>query len=119
MDDDRIWTFEEGLWTGDAEHYQQCVDEGVVMILPQPPYVHAGQAAIDAVKATPRWDELELSERTVSRPQEGLIVIGYRARASRGDERYEAYCSSTYRWLSHEHWHVVQHSQSIKPAAGG
>jgi len=37
------------------------------------------------------------------RPQEGLIVISYRAKASREDAQgYEAHCTSTYRRVVHE-----------------
>lgn len=112
MEDQRLWAFEESLWTGDADHYQSCVDDEVVMVLPQPPYVYRAQQAIDAVKDTPRWETVEFSEQQVSRPQEGLILIGYKAKATRGEENYEAYSTSTYRRLSHEDWRVVQHSQT-------
>ena len=119
MEDARIWAFEESLWTADAELYQSCVDDCVVMVVPQPPYVLHGQQAIDAVKDTPRWSRVEFSEQTVSRPQEGLIVIGYRAHASReGGDGYEAWCTSTYRMLGHANWRVVQHSQTPPLAVG-
>jgi hypothetical protein len=49
----------------------------------------------------------------VSRPEEGLIVIAYEARASRGDEHYRAFCTSTYRRRGHEDWEVVQHQQTL------
>ena len=112
MEDSRVWSFEKSLWTGDAEHYQHCVDECVVMVLPTPPFVFHGQAAIDAVKDTPRWDEVTFTDGSISRPQEGLITVAYKAEAARGEEHYTAYCTSTYRWLSHENWRVVQHQQT-------
>lgn len=112
MEDTRIWDFEQSLWTEGRENYQAKVDEQVVMVLPQPPFVYTGQAAIDAVSSTPVWDSAELSERQVMRPQEGLIVIAYRARASKGDETYEAHCTSTLRRIAHEEWTVVQHQQT-------
>lgn len=112
MEDNRIWEFEQSLWTEGRENYQAKVDDQVVMVLPQPPYVYTGQAAIDAVSSTPVWDQAELSERQVMRPQEGLIVIAYRARASKGEETYEAHCTSTLRRIAHEEWTVVQHQQT-------
>ena len=111
MDDDRVWSFEESLWTADADHYQESIDGGCLMVLPSPPFVFTGQQAIDAVKDTPRWQKVSLTERGVSRPQEGLIVVAYKAEAKRGEEAYLAYCTSTYRRLSHEEWRVVQHTQ--------
>lgn len=113
MDDARIWSFEERLWTGGEDAYREQVDQEVVMVLPQPPYAYDSEAAIKAVSGTPRWERVEFSEQKVHRPQEGLIVIAYRARASKGDETYEAFCTSTLRRIEHEHWTVVQHQQTI------
>ncbi len=113
MDDQRVWAFEESLWTADAAHYRASIDDECLMVLPKPPYVMSGGQAIDAVSATPRWTSVELSERQVARPQEGLIVVAYKAEARiDGGEDYEAHCTSTYRRLAHEEWRVVQHQQT-------
>ena len=112
MEDERLWSFEESLWTEGPDNYREKVDPEVVMVLPRPPFVLAGSAAIDAVADTPVWDRAELTERQVSRPQEGLIVIGYHVAASRGDEEYQAHCTSVIRRLEHEVWRVVQHQQT-------
>lgn len=119
MEDERVWSFEESLWTADALHYQESIDDEVLMVLPTPPFVLDGQAAIEAVTHTPRWSEVELTERRVSRPQEGLIVVAYHVRASREGETYEAWSTSTYRRIAHEEWRVVQHQQTPKLALGG
>ncbi|WP_428394639.1 DUF4440 domain-containing protein [Lichenicoccus sp.] len=113
MDDERIWGSEDGLWTGDAENYRATIDEECLMVLPEPPFVMSGGQAADAVASTPRWSKVALTERRVSRPQEGLIVIAYKARAEReGMTPYEAHCTTTYRRLSHEVWRVIQHQQT-------
>lgn len=112
MDDDRVWAFEKSLWTGDAAHYRELVDDECVMVLPQPPFVYQGADAIAAVADTPRWEDVEIGEGRIMRPQEGLIVIAYNAKAQRGEERYEANCTSTMRRLSHDEWRVVQHQQT-------
>lgn len=119
MDDDRVWRFEESLWTADAQHYQESIDDECLMVLPSPPFVYTGQQAIDAVKDTPGWDQVDLRDRQVARPQEGLIVVAYTAEAARGGERYVAHCTSTYRRLAHEEWRVVQHQQTPPLTAGG
>ncbi len=113
MDDTRVWAFEESLWLGDAQHDRDLVDDDCLMVLPEPPFVHAGRQAVEAVAATPRWSRVELSARQVSRPQEGLIVIAYHAHAERdGITPYAAHCTSTYRRLAHDEWRVVQHQQT-------
>lgn len=120
MDDDRVWAFEESLWTGDAQHYREAIDAACLMVVPMPPYVLEGADAVAAVSDTPRWDRVTLDDRRVVRPQEGLIVVGYTARAERGGEGsgagagegYVAHCTSTYRRLAHDEWRVVQHQQT-------
>ena len=119
MDDDRLWGFEQSLWIEGLDNYREKVDPEVVMVLPQPPFVFAGAEAIEAVVRTPVWERAELTERHVSRPQEGLIVVGYRVRAEReGHAGYEAHCTSVFRRLEHEVWRVVQHQQTPLLATG-
>jgi len=117
VDDDRVWSFEKSLWTGDADHYRELVDDECLMALPQPPYVLSGSQAIEAVAHTPRWSGIAIEDGHIARPQEGLIVIAYTAKASRDGETYEAHCTSTYRRLAPEEWRVVQHQQTPRIVA--
>ncbi len=113
MDDNRVWNFEESLWTGDAEQYRALIDDACVMVLPEQPFVFTGAQAIEAVADTPRWSAVRFSEQQIMRPQEGLIAIAYKAEASRdGSTGYSAYCTTTMRRLEHEEWRVVQHQQT-------
>lgn len=110
---ERVWAIEESLWTGDAERYRASIDNECLMVVPAPPFVMSGQQAIEAVSSTPRWSQVTLSERRVAFPQDGLIVVAYKAEASRDEgETYQAHCTSTYRRLGHDDWHVVQHQQT-------
>ncbi len=113
MDNSRVWAFEESLWTADADHYREAIDDECLMVVPTAPYVLSGQEAIEAVVHTPRWTSVTMSEQRVSRPQEGLIVVAYQVTASKPDAgEYKAYCTSTYRRVEHEVWKVVQHQQT-------
>lgn len=112
VDDDRVWSFEKSLWVGDAGHYRELVDDECLMVLPQPPFVLGGVQAIEAVANTPRWSSVAISDGRIARPQEGLIVIAYHARAERDVETFEAHCTSTYRRLGPQEWRVVQHQQT-------
>lgn len=113
MDDERIHAFERDLWIGAEDVYRQRVSKDVQMVLPQEPYVFSGEEAIGAVTNTPRWEKVDFSDMRVSRPEEGMIVIAYHAKASRGEEHYQAYSTSTYRQRRHEEWEVVQHQQTL------
>ncbi len=84
MDDDRVWSFEKSLWQGGADRYRELVDDECLMALPHPPYVLGGAEAIAAVTDTPRWDEVAIADGRIARPQEGLIVIAYGVKATRG-----------------------------------
>lgn len=120
MDDARVWEFEEALWTGSAEHYRESIDTACVMVLPAPPFVMTGKDAVQAVVDTPRWSSVHFSDQQVVRPQDGLIVIAYRAQAEReGSDPYEAYCTSTLQRLGHDEWVVVQHQQTPPATLGG
>ena len=121
MDDDRIWAFEERLWTGDADTYRELIDDECVMVLPEQPFVFTGAEAIAAVADTPRWSQVGFSEQRVMRPQDGLIAIAYKAEASRNgaEAGYIAFCTTTIRRLEHEVWRVVQHQQTPPPVFGG
>jgi hypothetical protein len=113
MDDQRVWAFERDLWIGDPALYEKAIDDECLMVLPAPPFVVTGEQAIEAVKSTPRWTEVDFSNQNVSRPQEGLVVAAYFVRVSKpGGESFEAHCTTTYRRLAHEDWRVVQHQQS-------
>jgi hypothetical protein len=112
VEDRRIWEFEQELWLGGADVYRSRVSDHCLMALPAAPFLFDGEGAIAAVEDTPRWDQVELIDRRVERPQEGLIVIAYRAQASRQGQSYHALCTSTLLRQGHEDWVVVQHQQT-------
>ena len=116
MDDDRIVEFERSLWIGDGDVYRRCLSKDCLMVVPTQPFLLRGEQAIAAVESTPRWNEVEITELEIDRAQEGLIVIGYRADASRGAERFTAYCTSTNQRVGDHDWQVIQHQQTV-PAA--
>lgn len=118
MEDARVWEFEESLWTGDPETYQQLIDDECLMVLPEQDYVFTGAQAIEAVQKTPRWSQVTFSNQQIARPQEGLIVLAYCAKASRDDKSYTAYCTTTIRRLEHDTWRVLQHQQTVPLTAG-
>ena len=75
MDDERLWSFEESLWTQGPDNYREKVDAEVVMVLPRPPFVLTGDAAVAAVADTPVWDSAELTELYVHQLEVGVAVM--------------------------------------------
>jgi hypothetical protein len=113
MDDQRILEFERSLWVGEGDVYRRGIATDCIMVVPAEPFLLRGEDAIRAVEQTPRWSDVEISGLQVDRAQEGLIVIGYRADARRGEERYTAYCTSTYQRVGEHDWKVIQHQQTV------
>ncbi len=120
MEDDRVWSFERSLWTGEPDLYRKLIDESALLVVPAPPFILKGHEAANAMAETPRWSNVEFSERQIVRPQGGLIVLAYHAKATRENgEAYEAHCSSTLRRLGHDEWQVVQNQQTPPLTVGG
>lgn len=117
MDDQRVRDFETALWIGGDEIYRRSIDPECLMVVPAAPFLMSGSEAVESVSNTPRWESVEFEDFRIGRPQEGLIVLAYAVRASRGGEAYSACCTSTYRRIGHEEWRVVQHQQTLVPAA--
>jgi hypothetical protein len=118
MDDDRIVEFERALWIGEGDVYRRCVSNDCLMVVPDQPFLLRGEDAIEAVEQTPRWSHVDLSDVQINRAREGLIVVGYRADACRGQERFSAYCTSTYQRVGPDDWRVIQHQQTLPALAG-
>ena len=119
MDDDRVWAFEKSLWQGGEDVYRRSIDDEALMALPAPPFIFTGEQAIAAVEGTPRWSNVAFEDGSISRPQEGLIVVAYTAHAQRdGQAEYVAHCTSTYRKGENGDWQVIQHQQTPKLVAG-
>ncbi len=114
MDDERIWGSEEGLWTGDAENYHRTIDAECLMVLPAKPFIVDGRAVEGCGLLHAALDQGGVDRAPGGRPpQEGLIVIAYKANAERdGAQPYEAYCTTVYRMIEHGTWRVVQHQQT-------
>lgn len=111
MDDNRVWSFEESLWRASDERYHERVDPECIMALSHAPHLFAGRDAVEAVSHTPEWDNVSFDNKSVSRPEEGMIVVGYKVSAEKGETRFIAACTSVYRRKGHEDWTVVQHAQ--------
>lgn len=111
MDDDRVWSFEESLWRASDERYHERVDPECIMALSHAPHLCRGEDAVNAVSGTPEWDQVSFHDQSISRPEEGMIVVGYKVRAEKGETRFAAACTSVYRRRGHEDWSVVQHAQ--------
>jgi hypothetical protein len=92
-------------------HYQRLLADDIAMLLPGGTVIEDRQAVIDSMSGPP-WDEYELvGEAHVLPLGDHAGVVHYRARARRGDHRYEALFSSTY-VRQHGEWRLAVHQQT-------
>jgi hypothetical protein len=112
MQPDGLWSHEERFWTNDEAFYEDALDAGAVMVFKAPVGILVGREIIDRVSAAPRWERVDMSERRLNAPSEGIVTLAYRAEARReGVTSEPIYCSSTYR-RDGEAWKLVQHQQT-------
>jgi len=115
MEDQRIEAFERDLWVGNGDIYRNALSEDYLLVVPREPFVVSGEEAKSLLEQTPKWDDVRFSDMHISRPEEGLIVIAYRADAHRDPQTYTAYCTTTMRRRGHEDWEILQHQQTVAP----
>lgn len=113
MDDQRALAIEESLWTGDPSGYPDLIDPACLMVIPAPPHVLPAAEALRTMSKGQRWSRVTFHDPHSARPEEGLIVLAYRATANKHDgSNYVADCTSTWRRQGHEDWKLVQHQQT-------
>ncbi|MBO9574475.1 MAG: DUF4440 domain-containing protein [Sphingobium sp.] len=118
MEDERVWHHEKLLWTGSHEEFNHAIEAHSLVVGPMPPFVMEGQEIIQTVAKGPRFADVTMAHRRIARPQEGLIVVAYKAIApGHGEDDYNAWCTTTWRRIAHDEWRVVQHQQT--PTAEG
>ena len=111
MDEAAAWALEERLWLEGASVYDELLDPACVMVFPGIGALRAAEI-LESLKIAPRWDAVRLSNRTLARPGEALLVLAYRAEGHRaGAAPYRCLCSSTYRADGRD-WRIVQHQQT-------
>ena len=113
MDEEHdLWALERSLWLGGAEVYERALDATCLAALPGVGIVTAAAAILKSIEEAPRWDEVEMDERQLARPADGIAVLAYRAVGRReGAEPYRTLCTSTYR-RDGPRWRLVQHQQT-------
>ena len=118
MEDERVWHHERQLWTGSVEDFARAIDETSLMVIPAPPFVLAGDEIVQALAKGTRFSKLGIAHGRITRPQEGLILVAYKAAADgHGEPQYLALCTTSWRRIAHDDWLIVQHQQT--PTAAG
>lgn len=112
MKDETAWNTEERLWLEGVEVYDELVDPACLMAFPQLGVLHL-PAIRKGLEGAARWTSLTMTARTLTRPGDDILVLGYTAQAQRaGEPPYRCVCTSTYR-ATDKGWKLIQHQQTL------
>ena len=113
MDEEhQLWALERSLWLGGPEVYERTLDPDCLAALPGVGILTAATAILKSLEEAPRWDEVEMAERHLAQPTDGVAVLAYHAVGRRqGAEPYDTLCTSTYR-RDGAGWRLIQHQQT-------
>ena len=95
--EDTIYELERGFWTGGADFYRAHADDSCLVVFPGMVRLLSNAELAQTVTSGPRWQDLEIKPKGMTRPAPSVVVIAYEASARRGDEPpYRAAISSGY-----------------------
>lgn len=113
MNDDLAWKTEERLWLEGIKVYDEIVDPACLMAFPSLGVLHIA-AVRKGLEGAARWKSVKMTDRTISRPGDNILVLGYAAEGQReGAQPYLCFCTSTYYRATVEGWKLVQHQQTL------
>jgi hypothetical protein len=94
-----------------APYYDRVLADDIVMLMPGGMVIDDRQMVVDSMKGDP-WDAYEVvGEERVLSLGDGAAVVHYRAKARRGDHRYEALFASTF-VRAGDQWKLAVHQQT-------
>ena len=111
MTDDEFWEIERGFWLQGRAHYERWFSSDCVAGFPMPTGIMAGNGFVSSLPDDGSWKEVEMGDRTLSRPRTGVVVLGYVGAGQRGEETYRCVCTSTY-LEGGSGWRMIQHQQT-------
>jgi hypothetical protein len=105
---------EHELARGDGTTYEQHLAESAVVVVPGD--VLDKPATVEAMEATPSWDEVSIGEELVRELGDEAALLTYLFRGRRGQAQFSATLSSAYVRDEHGGWKLAFHQQTPLPA---
>lgn len=107
---DELMASEHRLALGSGPEYEATLAEEALVIVPG--MVLDARACIDAMNASPGWDRVELTDARLLEA-DGVATVVYTFSGVRGEDRYRAVLSSTYRLGDRR---LILHQQTPDPS---
>lgn len=112
MNDENAWKMEERLWLDGVTAYAEILDPKCLMAFPGMGVLQV-DGILEGLEGAARWASVTMTDRTISRAGDAVVVLGYTAEGQReGAQPYRCFCTSTYRAVG-EGWKLVQHQQTL------
>lgn len=110
---EQLLRIEHELARGDGATYEQHLAEGALVVIPGDVLDRSG--AVEAMDASPGWDEVSIGEEEVRELGPDAALLTYRFRGRRGQVHYAATLSSAYVRDSEGCWKLTFHQQTPHP----
>lgn len=110
---EQLLRIEHQLARGDGATYEQHLAEGAVIVVLGDVLDRA--ATIEAMDASPGWDEVSIGEEAVRELGPDAALLTYRFRGRRGRDHYAATLSSAYVKDGEGCWKLVFHQRTPHP----
>jgi hypothetical protein len=109
----QLLRIEHELARGDGATYAQHLAVGAVVVVPGDVLDRA--AAVEAMDASPGWDEVSIGEEAVRELGPDVVLLTYLFRGRRGQDHYAATLSSAYVRDGEGCWKLAFHQQTPHP----
>ena len=94
---DELLDIEKGFWLAGVEEARAHLTDEVMLLFKQMKGVLPREQVAQSMSDPNRWQDLRISDVMVTQPADNLVLIGYEARARRGDgQPYRCLAGSTY-----------------------
>jgi hypothetical protein len=110
---EQLLRIEHELARGDGTTYEQHLAEGALVVIPGD--VLDREATVEAMDASPGWDEVSIGEELVRELGPDTALLTYRFRGRRGRVHYAATLSSAYVRDGEGSWKLAFHQQTPHP----
>lgn len=110
---EQLLRIEHELARGNGDTYEQYLAEGALMVIPGD--ILDRTAAVEAMDASPGWDEVSIGEELVQELGPDAALLTYLFRGRRGQDHYAATLSSAYVRDAEGCWKLAFHQQTPHP----
>lgn len=110
MDMESIWTIERDLADGRGDAYDRHLAAEAIVVVPGMTLDKA--ATVEAMDASPGWDEWSFDQETTRELGDDALILSYRFDGRRGETTYAAVLSSVYRRDDDRGPKLVLHQQT-------